>query len=224
MKMKILLGSIFAVAILILLSFTSVVGYRTNSSDLVDESPLFSIRTNRAIELDNSLYSGDYIGKGENNAISFPKRDNKKALIQDIITRISQMDDKSFNKLITNVITRLNQVDEFNDIDASRLILALHLLRTNPDKLQDYIIAEKNNNFETDTYYDCTFAGDWYLGCYIQRFICVILMIIYFFIELYYFIIIVISMVIPTCIFYDNCGDTLWWTCDEFCLVGRGIE
>ena len=49
MNKKILIGSIIAVTILIGVSFTSVVGYRSVASD-VKASPLFNIRTSRAID------------------------------------------------------------------------------------------------------------------------------------------------------------------------------
>jgi len=49
MNKKILLGSILSVAILILVSFTSVLGYNSVDSD-VKASPLFNIRSSRAID------------------------------------------------------------------------------------------------------------------------------------------------------------------------------
>ena len=50
MKKKILIGSIIAVIILVLVSFTGVVGYQTiESSAIARASPLFTVRTNSAI-------------------------------------------------------------------------------------------------------------------------------------------------------------------------------
>ena len=201
MKKKIVLGSIFAVVILIFLSFTNVVGYRTNNSDSVEKSLLFSVRTRRATEQDDNLYSSNYIDKGKDVGFSIPKRDNRKALLLDVIARISQMDDKSFNKLIITAISRLNQDNKLQDIDAKKIILTLNLLRTNPDKVEDYIIAEKNNYFE-DTYYICTFVG-WYPGCFLFSLLYSILLFIGSLIMIW---LILISWNIPTCIFYGTCG------------------
>ncbi len=51
MNKKILIGSIIAVAILILVSFTGVVGYQTTkSSTIAKASPLFTVRSSRAID------------------------------------------------------------------------------------------------------------------------------------------------------------------------------
>ena len=49
MKKKIIIGSIIAVAILVGVSLTSVVGYKRVESDF-RESPLFNVRSERAIE------------------------------------------------------------------------------------------------------------------------------------------------------------------------------
>ena len=51
MDKKILIGSIIAVAILVLVSFTGVVGYQTTKSSTIDvASPLFTVRSSRAID------------------------------------------------------------------------------------------------------------------------------------------------------------------------------
>ncbi len=51
MNKKILIGSIIAVAILVLVSFTGVVGYQTTkSSTIAKASPLFAVRSSRAID------------------------------------------------------------------------------------------------------------------------------------------------------------------------------
>jgi len=51
MNKKILIGSIIAVAILVLVSFTGVVGYQTTkSSTIARASPLFAVRSSRAID------------------------------------------------------------------------------------------------------------------------------------------------------------------------------
>jgi len=61
MNKKILIGSIIAVAILVGVSLTSVVGYQSVESNF-KESPLFNVRSNRAIEKDGSIVTYNYIG------------------------------------------------------------------------------------------------------------------------------------------------------------------
>jgi len=103
MKKKILIGSILVVGILIGISFTSVVGYKSIESN-VKESPLFKVRTNRAIgeDIKNTL-TINHIGKGNVVAINFLIQ-SRATIIQNIIQKIKNMDDKLFEKLLRFVI------------------------------------------------------------------------------------------------------------------------
>ncbi|UCF11650.1 MAG: hypothetical protein JSW06_06265 [Thermoplasmatales archaeon] len=73
MNNKILLGSIVSVTILILVSFTSVIGYRSISFD-VKVSPLFNIRSSKAIGKESKDIACDYVGKGEDIDINLSSR------------------------------------------------------------------------------------------------------------------------------------------------------
>ena len=67
MKTKIILGSIGAVVILILVSFTNVVGIQSTTSRTVNQSPLFNIRTQKAINQESKpILISHYLGKGLN--------------------------------------------------------------------------------------------------------------------------------------------------------------
>jgi hypothetical protein len=99
MKKKILIGSIIALCILIGISFTSVVGYRSIASD-VKESPLFTIRSSRAIDGESEDLSGKFVGKGEDINLLIPNRYDEKEKIRKIIEIIQKMDDEYFNKLM----------------------------------------------------------------------------------------------------------------------------
>ena len=94
MNKKILISSIMAVAVLIGVSFTSVVGYRSVTSD-VNVSPLFNIRTNRAIDEEGEDLRCEYVGKGEEINILILKIDDKIALFQKVMDKISKMDDET---------------------------------------------------------------------------------------------------------------------------------
>ena len=99
MNKKILIGSILAVVLLTLVSFSSVVGYRSVESDSKFLSPLFGIRTNRAINKEQDVVTSDYIGQGEKNVIPIPIRDEKKILLQMTINKLIKMDEKEMNEL-----------------------------------------------------------------------------------------------------------------------------
>jgi hypothetical protein len=209
MKKKIMLVSIFAVAILIFLSFTNVVGFqnmKTNSDTVV--TPLFSFRNKRAINKEQDIETYDYLGKGKEFPISIPKRDNKKALFQDFIIRIKQMDDKAFNKFVTNIIAHLNQDDNFQDYTVRKIILTLSFLRNNPKMLLEDINIEKNEHFNAQFTSFCTLDGMWLPGCYIMEFLSFIFVLI---LGILFWIVILVSVFTPgdcwepLTYYYTNC-------------------
>jgi hypothetical protein len=124
MNNKILIGSIIAIAVLIGVSFTSVVGYKSVTSD-VKASPLFNIRCSRAIDEKSGDLSCEYVGKGEEIEIPIPMRDSRIVFLKKFIDRVSKMDDKELNMLKTSFINLImphqkdninNTIDElFND-------------------------------------------------------------------------------------------------------------
>ena len=107
MKKKILIGSIIAICILIGVSFTSVVGYNSGASD-VKASPLFNIRSNRAIQNDSSDFTCEYVGKGEDINLPIPDRDGNGDLFQKIINVISKMEFINTGSIFLNIIKPTN--------------------------------------------------------------------------------------------------------------------
>jgi hypothetical protein len=104
MNKKILIGSIIAVVMIVLVSFTGVVGYQTTkSSTIAKASPLFSVRSKRAIDEENkNTLTTNYIGKQNKVVIPFliPTR---ATMIKTIIERIKEIDDSAFNQLLLYV-------------------------------------------------------------------------------------------------------------------------
>ena len=90
MNNKILIGSIIAVTTLIGVSFTSVVGYRSGASD-VKASPLFNIRSSRAIDEESEEVSINYLGKGNRINIHLPVKDNKVILLDRFVNNLSEL-------------------------------------------------------------------------------------------------------------------------------------
>ncbi len=118
MNNKILLGSIIAVVILVLVSFTGVVGYQTTkSSTIARASPLFSVRSKRAIDEESKDLTCDYVGKGEKSILSIPKRNDRTALQQKFIDRISKMDEETFNRFKNLVIGELHKNNAIKEMD-----------------------------------------------------------------------------------------------------------
>jgi hypothetical protein len=146
MKIKVLLGSVGAVVILILVSFTNVVGVQSTTSGTASDSPLFSIRTNKATNNENNrVFTSEYLGKGL-NALPFPLRDNRTALIQKVIEIIEKMDEKAMFAFITMNIARMNIGNQRKDNSNLEISTALNQLKSNRDILTNYINDIKNNN------------------------------------------------------------------------------
>jgi hypothetical protein len=85
MRKKFLIGSVIAVVILILVSFTSVVGFQSFNNNPTVNSPLFGLRINRAIGEESKELNCKY---AENdNKLPFPRND-KRTLFNKIINNL----------------------------------------------------------------------------------------------------------------------------------------
>ena len=137
MNKKILIGSIIAICILIGVSFTSVVGYNNINSD-VKASPLFNIRSSRAIDEDNQELSCEYVGKGEESVFSIPKLKNENEIIEQVVDVICKMDGKTFS----NLVARIMNQEQMSDKETSDVLQALYHIRGNPN---DYKYFDKKS-------------------------------------------------------------------------------
>jgi len=158
MNKKILLGSIIAVAILVLVSFTSVVGYGSVEPN-VKASALFNIRTSRAIDRDSKGLTCDYVGKNKGIALSFPTRVGRTASLQRaqrLIDLISKMNDKTFDSFIATVINHLFHDNKIWEEHISEIVNVLHLLRNNPDRIANRIV-DRNTDLKFWSKYDTCF-------------------------------------------------------------------
>ena len=165
MNKKILIGSIIAVVILVLVSFTGVVGYQTTkSSTIARASPLFSVRSKRAIDEESRDLTCDYIGKGEESVLSIPKRNGRIEMVQKVIDIISKMDDNNFKRFTDSIINRLHQNNRIDDNDISSLIVALQQLKNNPETITKELIDITDKSL-TEHYWCTSLEGKWYPGC-----------------------------------------------------------
>ena len=156
MEKRILIGSIIAVAILVLVSFTGVVGYQTaKSSTVAKASPLFTVRSSRAINEDSKDIACDYVGKDKGIDILIPKREGRIELIQKVIDSINKMDDKTFNKFVSLIFSRIKQ----NSIDDEEIVIVLNQAKNNQEINETAVSLPSWND-------PCT-IGAWFPGCWI---------------------------------------------------------
>ena len=143
MKNKILIGSIVAALLLVLVSFTSVIGFQSSRYNSAVNSPLFKIRTQMVLDTESKDVICDYIGKGEESILSIPTRNEKTELVQKFIDRIRKMDDITFNKFIGLVVNRLQQENNINENDINEIITSLKQLRNAPMIPENYLMTKK---------------------------------------------------------------------------------
>ena len=146
MKKNILIcGSIVAVIVLVLVSFTSVVGYQTTKSSS-RISPLFSIRMKRATDKESKVLSYDFVGKGVETNLYFPKRDSDVEFFDEIINIIKEMDGRTFDKFVKKVIAHVHQNNEINDIGISDKEIEdmLYQLRDNSEIIKNNFMVIKD--------------------------------------------------------------------------------
>ena len=141
MKKEILLGSIIAVVILTLVSFTSVVGYSSVKSDLKIASPLFSIRNNKCD------ISSNYLGKGKAINIPLPKRNDNVNPMYRMIDFISKANDKTFERYLDLVCSRLRPVNGFTNEKIDEIIEQFRYIREYPDEVKSVVV---NDNIRND--------------------------------------------------------------------------
>jgi hypothetical protein len=173
MKTKLLLGSIGAVAILILVSFTNVVGVQSTTSGTVSDSPLFSIRTQKAINQDGKgILTSGYLGKGR-NTIFIPTSEDRTMLYQKIIDWISGMDETTFNNFIAMVIHQINSEPKLKNIHSQGIIAVLYQLKNNQPILP-------NQNIGCDDKANVLLSTSGGIVCFIGEILFQILFTIYF--------------------------------------------
>ncbi len=161
MNDKILIGSIIAVAVLIGISFTSVVGYNSVDSN-VKASPLFTVRSSRVIDKESEDLTCDYIGKGKEITILLPERKDKIDLIRKTFERIRAIDDTTFNKFMNLVFNQIQKKHELKDLNIDEVKIALHQIRNNPEIIRMY---HGNDNVYVTWIIDPWPTVCWFPGC-----------------------------------------------------------
>jgi hypothetical protein len=168
MKNKILIGSIIAITILVGVSFTSVVGYNSVESN-IGVSPLFNVRSSRAIDVESEDLSCAYVGKGEDINLLILDRDDKSELIRKAIESFSQMDDDKFDRFVAFIIHRINEDYIFNYKNRDKVIFALDWLRVNEQEFEEIYISDLFSVFNNPdwclTIRCATLLGEWFPTC-----------------------------------------------------------
>ncbi len=146
MNKNILIGSIITICILIGVSFTSVVGYNNVESN-IKNSPLFNIRSSRAIDEENQGLVCEYVGKGEEITIPIPIliKFNKRILLKKTLERIIGIDANEFNYLLIQIGDIAGRGNKYNNVNDLEKTIELFEKRLNLDVLRNKIIYGEYN-------------------------------------------------------------------------------
>jgi hypothetical protein len=157
-------GSILAVVVLVLAGLSPVVGYNSAESGVKD-SPLFHLRTQRALNKDENVQVCAYLGKGK--LLPFPVRNDKSLYYQRFLDKISRMDDKVFDRFLDVIMNYLRQDHTINDEEIDEIITMFHLLNSNPQEKKKYIITKESGflSEDPDTVTDPITVCLWFPGC-----------------------------------------------------------
>lgn len=160
MNKKIVMGSIGAAIILILVSFTTVIGFQSTDSSKVKLSPLFQIRTKQIID-DEKLekMESNYLGKNSNNIIPFSIDTSKNRMIQTMITRIQRMDTTEFSALKQLLLQKCREDSKLNH-QLELIENELEKIRENLELLKNFIVSRVEKNPRL-----ITVDGFWLPGC-----------------------------------------------------------
>jgi hypothetical protein len=133
-KKTLLIGTIATVILLVFVSFSSVVGFQTKIISSTKTSPLFSVRTKRAIDERRDALPCKYLGKGKESVSSISTRKNQ--IGPELVDKIKNMNSEIFNRFKILVIKQARQDINLKNKDIGELIDELNQLREEPEILK----------------------------------------------------------------------------------------
>lgn len=138
---KIIIGSTITIVLIILASIIPVIGVQTLKIDSSEASPLFNIRTQRATDTESQqTFRSNYIGKDRN--IDIPLTFQTRAtVVHNIIKRINEMDDASFEKFLAHIT---KEIDYAKNVPLE-ILKAIYIIREESDRS----IPQENADLDT---------------------------------------------------------------------------
>ncbi len=146
MKKKIIISSIISIALLIVATLTSVVGYKSDETN-EKESPLFDIRIKNIIQKDSENFNYNYIGNNKDLPIFFPIKDRSIKAFQKAIDRISKMNDQTFSRFVKKACNKLCDSNAVADEDLPKVKDLFNFIRNNPVDAKKYPFDMKKHSY-----------------------------------------------------------------------------
>jgi hypothetical protein len=165
-------------------SLSNVIGYQSVKSTVMNDSPLFTIRTRRATNHQQTIITSHYLGIGKENLFQFSIINDRNELLRKFIEIINKIDDTTFERFIERCIQKIRQDDSFNCVDSHEISRMIHQLRTKHYTDMNIVISEYNSQTKSQILPTGTFTAcnHWQPGCFLRI---IILKIVFFFIEIF---------------------------------------
>ncbi len=160
-KKPLIVVSLCAVVLLVLGSLSNVVGYQSVKS-IVNDSPLFQTRTQRATNQQQNIFTSQYLGIDEGNLLQFPIWDSQTEQLRKAIDIIGKMDDKTYAQFTELCIQRIRQDNTLQETNSKLIIRTLCLMRTQPDTIISSFMSRGNQNITSSNYYSIC---HWFPAC-----------------------------------------------------------
>ncbi len=184
MDKKPLIGlSICAVVLLVLGSLSNVVGYQSVKST-VHDSPLFSMKIQKATYQTKNIITTQYLGKDKEINFFLPDKNNKNESLKILVDSIKKMDEQSLQRLGYIIISYYNKKfkDTDNKIENKQIFTALKELKNAPSDIINKVIKEITASKSTQRRSDicsiyCTL--DFHdKGCFIEGLLFIMIMLV----------------------------------------------
>jgi len=154
--------SLAVTCVIVLASLANVVGYQTVQASAVSESPLFSLRTQRATNQQQNSITFHYLGEGKGTLLQFPTRDSRIELLKKSIEIISKMDDKKFERFTKLCIQRIRQNNTFSETNPNEIAQMLRQFSTKPETIINSFVSGNNYNITSS---NLVTVCHWFPGC-----------------------------------------------------------
>ena len=153
--------SLYVMVLLVLGSLSTVVGYQSDQS-IVNDSPLFSIRTKRAMNQQQNIITSQYLGREKSYNLLLLSRPNETSIVYKIINVIQNMNDASFERFVKLVVDRFLKQEKFEEISVKLFIKELYQIRNDAQAFM------KNKIIQSDSW--TWFSSPtlcWFPGCFL---------------------------------------------------------
>ncbi|MFW6120525.1 MAG: hypothetical protein ACOC80_06445 [Petrotogales bacterium] len=148
MNKKMVISCIVTIIIIVLASFTSAVGFQTTKSMLIKDTPLFTIRSQRATNRPaKRVVTSEYIGKRKTITISFPTKNSTLLLFLKTIDGISTINDKTFAKFLDETISKFRESRMVKEKDIPKIKQLFQFLKDHPEEAKKYPFDMKKHSY-----------------------------------------------------------------------------